>query len=444
MSRRGGIKIGGNLQPLGDSTAQQKETALEMFKRKVVPLSIYRFKDLIKQILENPNFQDSLATSFAFLSLGIAFPFFPLVIFVPLLAVVFILTYVAPLLGLMALLLLTLPMLIYQAPLLAWVITIIISLSLFLGYKHSRSIVYAYALAALSLSYLGVYAVIPGFVIANLVLGFKRSAIIATLVILVVIVVSALSSLPISGPIIYNTAQVHSELFQNVTFVQYLMVSKPSATLGNMASSFSLAFSTLLGSAVSDHLFNAFYYAGAAIAFDIQYTLPQILLWIFVAFSVSNYAVKSRSNFKGTTSSLFSVVLVASALVFSYFSGVMFDSLLIVSFLITPALIFVLEVADINVVQALDQMKQDILGKFGVALQDLSRGNAETFNDVANYEETKRELKQSILAPIEHREISGAYRVNPAKGILLFGPPGTGKTLIMRPWRLRYAQDSST
>ena len=102
----------------------------------------------------------------------------------------------------------------------------------------------------------------------------------------------------------------------------------------------------------------------------------------------------------------------------------------ILSFIATPVVIFVLEAMDINVVMALDVMKQDILGKFGVAFEDLTRGSSETLDDIANYDETKKELKQAILAPIEHRELAGAYGVNPAKGLLLFGPPGTGKTLL--------------
>ena len=85
-------------------------------------------------------------------------------------------TLVNPLLGLMALLLFTLPIFIYQAPLLALIFVIFITVSLFAGYKHYRTITYSFALAFLSISYLGSAFVIPGFLIAILVLGFKRGA----------------------------------------------------------------------------------------------------------------------------------------------------------------------------------------------------------------------------------------------------------------------------
>ncbi len=429
MPRKTGSKKGVDQRMEDDPPA--KETAVEMLKRKLIPLSLYWLKDFIKRIIANHNFHDSLAVSFAFISLGIAFPFFPLVIFIPLLALVFILTYLIPLLGLMALLLLTLPMIIYQAPLLAWLVTLLISASLFLGYKHYRSIAYAYALVALPLSYLGLFLEVPGFIIAVLTLGFKRGAIIGALVILIVAMVSNLANIPVLGPIAYNSAQGHQAI-QALTFSEYFTVTKPAATLGNFLGAFASSLSTFVSANVADHLFDGFYYAFAAIAYDIQYTALQILLWVFVAFSVANYAIKSRSAYKGTLSSLFGLVLPVSAFLLAGPTGTNFNPIVFVSFLYTPILVFVLESMDVEVVQALDVMKQDILGKFGVALQDLTKGSSETLDDVANYDETKQELKEAILAPIEHREIAGAYKVKPAKGILLFGPPGTGKTLIMR------------
>ena len=428
MARRAGTKSAS--RDVDDPPS--KETWFEAVKRKMVPLSVYWLKDFVKKIIANRNFHDSLATTFAFTSLGIAFPFYPLLFFIPLIVLVFALTFMAPLLGLVALLLLTLPMIIYQAPLLAWLVTIIISASLFLGYRHYRSISYAYALTAIPLSYLGLLLEVPAFIFAILVLGFKRGAILAVLVMLITVIVSNLGNIPLSGPIVYASIQGHAEYIKNLTFESYLTVSNPAATVSGFGSALSGAFASLFSYNVSTNLFNAFYYAGVAVAYDIQYTLPQMLIWIFVAFSVANYAVRSRSAYKGTIASLFGALLPVSAFVFSLLARIPFNPIVILSFAITPVVIFLLESADIEVVQALDVMKQDILGKFGVALQDLTKGTSETLDDVANYDETKQELKEAILAPIEHREIAGAYKVNPAKGILLFGPPGTGKTLIMR------------
>jgi SpoVK/Ycf46/Vps4 family AAA+-type ATPase len=410
---------------------RSKDSKLDEFKRKVVPLWLYWLKDFARRIVTSQNFHDSLITAFAFISLNIAFPFYPIQIAVIILAVIFVLTFYIPLLGLLTLLLLTLPMIIYQAPLLAWMVMIVISASLFLGYRHYRTITYAYALAALPLSYLGLMLEIPALVFSCLVLGFRRSAVIGALVILVVVMISGMGNIQLSGPIVYNSFKGHA-LLQNTTYTQYFTVSKSVTTLGGFVGSWSDAFVGLFSGPVTTNLFRSFSDAGTVITYNIQYTLLQMLLWVFVAFSVSSYAIKSRSVYRGTLASMFAALLPVSGFVFSFFAGVDFNYVSILSFLITPAVIFALEASNIDVVQALDVMKQDILGKFGVALQDLTKGSQETLDDIANYDETKEELKEAILAPTEHREITGAYKVNPARGILLFGPPGTGKTLIMR------------
>lgn len=409
----------------------KKESGVDKLKRRIVPLSVYALKDYAKQIVTNTNFHDSLATSFAFISVGIAFQFFPLPIFIVLLAVVFVLTYVQTLLGFMALMLLSLPMLVYQAPLLAWFATILISASLILGYKHHRMLSYGYALAVLPLSYLGAYLELPALIFAVLVLGFKRSALIGVLSIVIVVTVSGLANLPVSGPIVFNSTQAHA-LVSGFAFDKYFTSTSPAATLGNFGSSWSSAFSDFVSGGVATNLFTAFYYAVTVLMYNVQYTVAQILLWLFVAFSMSSYAIRSRSAYKGAISSLIGTLLVLSYFFLSVVTHTGINYMVLASFIATPLFLFVLEASDIDVVQALDVMKQDILGKFGVAFEDLTRGTSETLDDVMNYEGTKKELKESILAPIEHREIAGAYGVRPAKGLLLFGPPGTGKTLIMR------------
>ncbi len=409
----------------------KKQSGAVSLGRRLTPLSLYAFKDYLKQLVINRNFHDSLATAFAFISIGIAFPFYPLPIFIALLAAVFVFTLLLPLLGLMALLLLALPMFIYQAPLLAWIATLAISVSLILGYKNYRAIAYGVALAVLPLSYLGAYLELPALVFAVLVLGFKRSATIGAVAIAILVIVSNLANLPVSGPFVYASLQGHA-LISSQPYINDLASTSPAATLGNFASAWSAAFGKLVSSEVATNLFGAFYDAILALAFKVQYTVLQILVWLFVAFTMSSYAVRSRSAYKGTRASLFGAILVVSYLLVSILSKSSIDYVVVLSFAATPVFLFVLEASDVDVVQALDVMKQDILGKFGVAFEDLTKGTSETLDDVVNYEGTKRELKDAILAPIEHREIAGAYNVSPAKGLLLFGPPGTGKTLIMR------------
>jgi transitional endoplasmic reticulum ATPase len=336
-----------------------------------------------------------------------------------------------PLLGLIGLLLLTLPMLIYQAPLLAWLSMILISISLILGYKHYRSITYAYALITLPLSYLGYFLEIPAFVLSALVLGFKRSAMVGTAAILVMVMLSSMANIPLTGPIAFNSSGGHA-LITDKTIASYSTVSKPPADYGNALSAWLQSVSTLLEFNVSSRIVDTLYYALVSLTYNIQFTILQIIVWLFIAFTISSYAITSRSSYKGSLASLFGIFLLVSSFFFSKINKLSFSYLMPVSFLITVVFIFILETLNINVVQALDVMKQDVLGKFGVAFEDLTKGSNETLEDVADYDQTKQEIKETILQPIEHREIAGAYKVHPAKGVLLFGPPGTGKTLIMR------------
>ena len=408
----------------------ETETTRDRLKRSMVPLSLYSLKDLAAQLAGNKNFQDALLTSFALASIAIAFPFLPLYILIPLIVCVFALTIIHPLLGLMSLLLSALPMLLYQVPLLVWIFTIIVSISLMLGYKYYRTITYAYALVFLSLSPLGNLLVIPGFVIAALVLGFKRAAALAAVVIAMSVMTSGLTGIALSGPIVYNQTSVHAQLAAQ-PFASYLTVSRSAASLDQVLPSLAASLGTLFLKAPV-YLYNTFYFAILSIADHFLFSFLQLCIWLIAVFTISSYAVKSRSPFKGSLASLFGVLLLLSYIAFSRLEGMGFDFVLIASFAITPLFLFTLESENIDVVMALDVMKQDTLGKFGVAFEDLTKGSKETLEDVADYDETKKELRNAVLSPIEHREIAGAYGVKPAKGILLFGPPGTGKTLIMR------------
>ena len=97
------------------------------------------------------------------------------------------------------------------------------------------------------------------------------------------------------------------------------------------------------------------------------------------------------------------------------------------------AAVFALEFAGVDVVYSLDVRKEDLRMKFGDAFEDLSsESTREKFSDIGNYESTKKELKDSIIFPIEEKGVSRAYNVKPVRGVLLFGPPGTGKTMIMK------------
>lgn len=54
------------------------------------------------------------------------------------------------------------------------------------------------------------------------------------------------------------------------------------------------------------------------------------------------------------------------------------------------------------------------------------------WEDIGGLEETKKELQQMILYPIEHPEKFHKFGMQPSKGVLFYGPPGCGKTLMAK------------
>ncbi len=410
---------------------KKEEETQQRLRASYVPISYYWLKDVIKDFVSHKTFPDAVAIVFASLSASVAFPFFPPIILAPLLIITFVITMYSPLAGLMALLFETLFMFMYQAPLLAWLMIVFMSIALFIGHKHYRSITFVYALMLLPLSYLGTYLEIPAFIIGVLYIGFRRAVASTIVILLFIAMLSGLTGIPNTAPLMYNAATTHAFLSSD-SFIQYMVPSLVIPTLANFPAAVNVAISNFFSFNVYSGIFDSVGLAANAITYNFELLLIQIIIWLLTVFAITNYVIKSRSGYKGTEASFFALIIVASYYALSYFYKTSFHSGLLFSFIITPIAIFSLEYNGIEVVKALEVMKQDFLGKFGEAFEDLTSGTKETLDDIANYDQTKVELREAILAPIEHREISGAYKVKSAKGILLFGPPGTGKTLIMR------------
>merc|ERR1711981_1286017 len=54
------------------------------------------------------------------------------------------------------------------------------------------------------------------------------------------------------------------------------------------------------------------------------------------------------------------------------------------------------------------------------------------WNSIGGLEQTKRELQEMILYPIEHPEKFEKFGMQPSRGVLFYGPPGCGKTLMAK------------
>ena len=413
------------------SFEKQEKTHVKRRRYTYAPMTFYWVKDLFRKLAGNKNFGDAIAITFACLSMALAFPFYPYPILAILLAAAFVLTMYSPLIGLIVLLGETFPMVAYQTPLLAWFMGLFVAVSLFLGYKHYRTITLTYVLIMLPFSILGTFLEIPVFVLGVLAIGLKRGMAMTVTALLLVAIISGMTGVQNTAPIAFNASLAHSQL--SGPSVAYYVPSKNITTLSTFLPSFASSYGTLFSINVISQDLHVFFDWIYILASGINLILIslQILVWLITIFVMTNYVMKSRSYYKGAESSVFSFVLLAAFIVFSYAAGSTVNPTMLFGFLATPAVLLALEYNNVNIVQVLDVVKRDFIEKFGEGFEDLTRAR-ETFDSIANYEGTKKELKNAILDPIEKRDIAEAYSIQPPKGLLFFGPPGTGKTLMMR------------
>ena len=410
------------------------EVAREIIKRhSKAPLSIYRLKDWGIRLTSNQNFFDAVLMLLAFIAVVAALPSYPLAVIVIILIVLLVATLHHPLLGLVVLMCATMPAIAYQAPALAWAFLLIISICLVLGYMHFRTIGFAFLIVALAFSPLGLIFDIPALLIAVLVVGYKRGIVLSIAAVLCIVMLSGATGIQNTAYVLYNAQLARSNVVSS-GMLQYLVPAKHGLPItqfiGGMHGAFASFTSGPVVSGVSSTLGVLVLSLGTQ---PLQYGI-QIIGLIGIVLAVEWLAVSSRSRYKGTKA----VVLGAGYPLLYLLVGTAFNASItyimpLASFAVAVAMVYLLELYSVNIVKALDVRKQDIRMKFGEAFEDLHSGNVtETFASIGDYESTKRELHDAIISPLEQRGIARAYKINPAKGILLFGPPGTGKTLMMR------------
>lgn len=403
--------------------------------RKFAPLGSYWLKDKLSNLASNNNFLDAVLVTLIFLSVATSFPFYPVAIILPLAVVLFIITLFQPFLGLMVLIIINFPIFAYQTPVLAWAFLLLSTLILVYGYMHYRAMIFAYLLAALAFSPAGFLLEIPVFILGVLSVGNKRSLLALLFTLGVIIVLSAATGIQNSGYILYNAAAAHNSLAQS-GIVSLDSGARSGFGIYNFSSGMQQASSSFTNRNVTSQIQVAI--PAIADMFSIQPFgyLTQMLLFAVAILLIDWYAASSRSKYKGAIASIFGILYPLSFILLSGFFGLDgYVSMITpaISFLFAPAALYILESQNISFVRSLEVRKQDTRMKFGEPFEDLSYGNVdEKFDDIGNYDQIKKELKEAVISPIEQKSISKAYNVQPSKGILFFGPPGTGKTMIMR------------
>ncbi len=419
------------------ATMPRKSFSEEVIRKKFggTPIGLYGLKDKMINITSQASFLDALLLIVAFIGIMTSLPFYPLGVAVFIILLLFVCALLNPFLGLLVYTVLIFPVYMYQTPVLAWGFILGATVLLIFGYMHYRVAVFAYILTAFAFSPLGYLFEIPLFLLAVLTIGNKRTVFTLALAVFLIALFSAVTGMQNTAYILYNAGAAHTAL--SSTANQMLVIntpSKPGFTLSTFSSAIPSAISSFTSSKVTFQISNLFGIAFEALLIGSFGYIIQFVALVGAVLAIDWYAVTNRSKFKGAAASMFGIIYPIVYVVLAGYAQLTPDLVTpFLSFVIGPASFYMLEYYEVNIVKSLDVRKQDIRMRFGEAFEDLGQGDPDlTFDDIGNYDETKKELREAIINPIEQRAISRAYNVQPTKGILFFGPPGTGKTMMMR------------
>ncbi len=424
--KRAGNKVRGIM--VNENQASYSEELIKgIFK---MPLFFYTVKDKVISITSNQNFFDVVLLCFAFLIDTIVFKFYPVIAIIALIIAIGALTLKNAFLGLILFVVLIFPTMMYQSPGVAWVMLFAISIVFFTGYQHYRTITFIFLLAMLALSPLGFILEIPVFIIAILMLGYKRGMLMAIGAVFLIVALGGAMGIHNTGYILAGSAEgLSSSPISNMT-----IPNQQSPTIFTFGSAIPAAIRRFANPNVAFDITGVMSLFLSSLTQNIYY-LIQLGIILAVAFGIDAFAYGNRSKLNGMEASFIGIGYPLSFLLVSAMDNSLNSSsiLSLVSFLIAPLMLYVFAIYNIDIVKVLEVRKQDLRMKFGEAFEELEVGKTnERLEDVANYDTVKAELKDAILGPIEERGISRAYNVEPSKGIVFFGPPGTGKTMIMR------------
>lgn len=317
------------------------------------PLWYYRIKDLLMNIRSNKNFLDAVLVALAFVSIAYAFPFYPYLIILLIVIGLFAATEIHPFLGFILLMLIMVPILVYQTPALAWIFLFILSFSLIYGYMHYRTILFAYILIASAFSFVGVVIAIPVAIFAVLTVGFKRSVMMFLIVVLGIAAFSGVMGIGSSALVPLNGHLVHQG-FSTKDFgseLNYTYEGLPALNIINFAKGASIAANKFVSKNAIESIDVTFAMMLSAISKQIYYLLV-IPIYLLAAFAIERIAINSRSKIKGGKAAIAGVIIPIGYLAVGILQPININYIYpFISFAIAPVGLAILELYNVKVVK---------------------------------------------------------------------------------------------
>ncbi len=395
-----------------------------------------KIRAIVVTLEKDEKFLSAVLIYLATLSVLLAFPLFPVYI-VPIIALLpATVGYHNPPLGTILSVLLGNIAVAYQSPVLGWIFTLALSISLVAAFQ------YWYILALLEVLIFAPFAkgfglfggiIFPIMFLSALKLGAKKSVLITLPAVLLVLLFSALWDVN-NGAFMTLNHGLYSEMRQEVP-EGLLMVSKPAAPLGGMFRAVGEAFNGMFSG-------NALIYINPLISLTtntiVTMFFKDVCLLEIISIGTLMYIASLipgviRHRYEQTIATLVFWLFIPLHYFFASASASVFRPEVVVYAALTTALVYYMDTKKMNIAgqtAATLKEKQQKFSKFGV--EDLGLASTISLNEIGNYDDVKKELRTAILMPLQRKDISVAYGIKPPKGILLFGPPGTGKTLLMR------------
>lgn len=364
------------------------------------------------------------------LSLLCAIPFYPIPVAFVLALACGAIAYKSPPIGVALGFILILPALSYQSAIFGWVGLMLLALVFFEVFEHWGEIALLEVLvllpfAAFPFSLLG-GLIYFGMIWGSFHFGSAKSVLISSASVLMVLLLTSIWLVP-------NSA------FFGINFPAYaalpaIQLTKPALALGAIASGIVPALANLVNLQAVSSAWGALGHISAnmlRLLFS-DGAIAQIAVWAAALFFAGWFPGKSRSRWKQTMAAV-PVLLVPAAyfLICSIYHYPFYPAMFLYAGMSVGA-VALLDLGGIKFSRERKIERGKKTKKFGKFGFGDAGDTGETLESVGGYDDVKKELHDSILLPLQSKDLAYAYNLKVPSGILLFGPPGTGKTLLMR------------